>query len=465
MSIITSEFNYQRSSHRVNLPMLVEIDDKIYSAHDWSVGGLGIIDFERTVQPEDELTAYCVLPMKESSVRLKVEICFRGTRGKVSGFSFVDLSDRNRRVFRHYIELAIDGRLDKLEDMVSIVTAPAINSPITEALTLSDIESDSLAHKFKSRSRLAISTGIAFVLVLSLTLVYNTVYKIRATGLIAGNIYRVTANYSGIIQSTHVKTDAYIDVDTPLFTIKNPQQLVKLQTLRVQLREKQAHLAALQKAAKQSRRDTLVNSLNQRLLQAKTDYQQATLLHQQHIISFKDIKYLESQLTQAQIAYNREINHSQNQHLAMLGKINAATIEVKSLKEQESILLVGAATHTARSPKPGRVLHIEQPIGTYVNSKDVVLLLETNEQPSVLIQHRHDNALKLRLGMAAEVYVPIDDRKYSAKIATIGRAAVNSAATDNMEASLSETLVKLEFDDANLRFPANARVKVWIITI
>jgi len=465
MSIITSEFNYQRSSHRVNLPMLVEIGDKIYSVHDWSVGGLGISKFEHNLQTDETLSAHCVLPMKESSVRLQVEITYKGGHGDISGFSFVALSDRNKRVFRHYIELAIDGRLDKLEDIVSIVTAPSINSPINEALTLSDIEADSLAHKFKSRSRLAIFTGVIFVALLCLTLVYNTVYQIQATGLIAGNIYRVTANYGGIIRAVHIKPDSFISAGTPLFRIENPQKQVELQIIRIQLREKKAHRASLQKLAQHDTRNSLLSSLKEKLALLQQDYQQATVLHQQHIISFKDLKYLQSQLAQTQITFDRETTHKQNQRLATQGKINAVTIELKSLKEQESILLSSGASHTARSVHGGKILHIEQPVGSYVTPKDVVLLLEKNEQPSVLVQLRHDKALKIRLGMPADIYVPVDDRKYPARITTIGRTAIHSSASDNTEASLSETIIKLEFEDTNLRFPANARVKVWIRTL
>ncbi|MBV1888975.1 MAG: HlyD family efflux transporter periplasmic adaptor subunit, partial [Proteobacteria bacterium] len=359
---------------------------------------------------------------------------------------------------------AIDGRLDNLEDLVSIVTAPAINSPINEALTLSDIEIDSLSHKFRSRSRLAMGAGLIFVLLMAATLLYNTVYRVQATGLIAGNISRVTANTSGIIQAVYVEPDAYTKAGTRLFTVENPQQQLTLQSLRAKLRERKSQLSSLQKLATQDTSPALLNSLEAKLNRNKRDFEQAKALYKQHIVSFKDLKYLESQLNLSQIAYNREVKNSLTQNLAVRKQINELSIEIKSLTEQEAIVRSAGASQTVHSLHDGKVFQIEHAAGSYVGSKDVVMLLEKNEQPVVLIRLLHNDALKVRLGMPAKIYVPIDDREYDAKISAIGHTAINSASTDSMEASLDETLIKLEFDNQDLRFPANARVKVWIRT-
>ena len=76
-----------------------------------------------------------------------------------------------------------------------------------------------------------------------------------------------------------------------------------------------------------------------------------------------------------------------------------------------------------------------------------------------------DDALKLKLGMPATVYVPFEDRRYLATVSAVGLAAVNAASLPTMEGGLNETLIKLEFDDKRVRLPANARVNVWVRTL
>jgi hypothetical protein len=80
-----------------------------------------------------------------------------------------------------------------------------------------------------------------------------------------------------------------------------------------------------------------------------------------------------------------------------------------------------------------------------------------------LLRVPNDDAVKLRIGMPAQIYVPFEDRKYTARVAAVGLAATTaSAAVLNQEVDQSETLVKLDFQDAKVRLPANARVNVWI---
>jgi hypothetical protein len=48
-------------------------------------------------------------------------------------------------------------------------------------------------------------------------------------------------------------------------------------------------------------------------------------------------------------------------------------------------------------------------------------------------------------------------------VSAVGLAATTaSAAVLNQEVDQNETLVKLDFQDAKVRLPANARVNVWI---
>lgn len=464
MSIITSELNYKRSAHRIDLPMMVEIDGVIYKTNDWSMGGVGLLDFTREISPDTVLDARCILPMKDSTLSINVKLIYRDTHNKISGFSFQELGTKNRRVLRHYVELAVDGKLDNLEDLVSIVTAPSVSTPIEDALNLSDLESESLARQFKTRSYLAIAAGVLFLVVILATLFYNTVYRIQATGLVSGNLEKITANASGIISKMLVKEETFIPAGTPLFQVENPDLKKNLKIVRAKRTQREEQIKTLRKELTLQTNYALLRSLKAQLQQRQEEFSNARELFKKRIISFKDLKYLENQLQQARTSYEREQKVGDALKQEQRQRIDLLQLEINELVEQEKALLQSGASLTIRSPMDGKIFHIENQAGSFVHPKDPVILLERNVKPYVLIKLRNEDALKVRLGLPVEVYIPWNSQKYIGEITAIGYTSINSGSTATQEASLNETLLKIEFRQAALRLPANSRVKVWIKT-
>jgi multidrug resistance efflux pump len=116
------------------------------------------------------------------------------------------------------------------------------------------------------------------------------------------------------------------------------------------------------------------------------------------------------------------------------------------------------------APVRGKVFNVAKFPGEYVRNSDVVLLMERDATPVVLIRVLSDEALKLKSGMPATVHMPSNGQNYEATVSAIGYASVSADATTTMEASLNETLVRLDFVDPNIRAPLNSRVRVYIRT-
>jgi hypothetical protein len=152
MSATVSELNYLRKAHRVNLPMVIEIDGKNYKAAEWSVAGVGIEGFDLDLGMNQVVAARCVLPMPDSFITLKVELQLEVRRSDVAGFEFKNINQRQKRVLRHYIESAIEGKIDNVEDLISVVTTPGLATPIEDALNLTELEAESLFKRFKAKS-------------------------------------------------------------------------------------------------------------------------------------------------------------------------------------------------------------------------------------------------------------------------------------------------------------------------
>lgn len=460
--MITKEANSQRKSHRVDLPLYVEIDGKAYSAKDWSTTGVGLTGLEKALEPGAILPVKLIFPMVESALTLAARLIFKVKRGDTFGFEFHELSARNKRVLRHYIELAVEGKLENLEDMVAITTAPGIRSPIEDALNLTELESEGMLKEFKKKSYLAIVLGVLLLATVIGLLFYNTVYKIEATGFISGNIERVTANNDGRVLSIWVQPNTYVDANTALFAIDAPNLKTEIEALEQQLKQ----LAAVPQKTDQARETAeadLLSSLRKEYEQRKTEFANAEHLYQKQIISNKDLLLAENRYYQIRTDYLREVANGVNKTMTrqasdLYGKLKME-LEAKKILRAHQV-----SAQTVRSPHKGRIFRIDKTLGEYAIASDPVVLLESDVTPVVLVRLRNDDVLKLHIGMLADIYVPFEGKKYQALVSAVGHAAVNADITSSMESSLNETLVKLDFVDKQVRLPANTRVKVWIKT-
>ncbi|NOZ11743.1 MAG: hypothetical protein GXP09_11990 [Gammaproteobacteria bacterium] len=464
MSLLTSEFNYQRKSHRVDIPLLVEIQGKSYPTKDWSMTGVGVDNVETWLKPEQVIQAKLVLPMTDSVLALNVELQFKSKRGTVSGFEFRELSTKNRRVLRHYIELAIEGKLDNVEDLISVITAPSVSSPIEEALNLSDLESEGLFESFRTRSYVSIGVGIVFLFVVVLLLFYNTVYRIYATGLISGNIERITANSVGVVKTLFVKQNTYIEAGTKLFTVEDPGIDIEVANIIKSLQRNETQLRLLHEQ-EEAHGHALIETLRQKLGKKKIELSNAQQLFKRRIITIKDYSYVENQYQQAQLIYQRALVDMKLSGTELKRQIKELEQEISTLTLRKELLLQRKIQQTIAAPVRGKIFHIEHPVGSYVEASDIMVLLERDAPPNVLLKLRSDDALKIKIGMSASIYVPATDSEHEAIVAAVGYSSVNTQATITQEASLNETLVRLEFVEQNVRLPANTRVKVWIKTL
>src|SRR4051812_38816028 len=134
--MISREPNLPRKAMRVAIPLFVEIDGHNHAAVDWSTTGVGLSDLQRLPQEGELVQARLSFPMLESTLLIPVQLVFRGAHDGIAGFEFKDLSARNRRILRHYIELSLDGKLGDVDDIVAVAALPAAETRVNGPLML-----------------------------------------------------------------------------------------------------------------------------------------------------------------------------------------------------------------------------------------------------------------------------------------------------------------------------------------
>ncbi len=190
MGNITTESNQMRKSHRVDLPLTVQIDGVSYKTKDWSMNSIGILDLTEDLEAGQVIESQCMFPMIDSMIVLNIKLEFKRRFKNCYGFEFIGLSPQVHRVLRQYIELVMEGKLNGLEDVVSVLTMPMLDTPLEDALTLSDEEEGVMAKHFKSGSTVAIVGGVFFLFILLATLFYNTSYRVDGIGVAGETLQR-----------------------------------------------------------------------------------------------------------------------------------------------------------------------------------------------------------------------------------------------------------------------------------
>ena len=452
------EPNHPRKALRVAIPLFVEIGGASYPARDWSVQGVGLSGLEKAPEPGELLQARLSFPMLESTLLIPVQLVFRRVQGGVYGFEFHGLSARNRRILRHYIELSAEGKLGDVDDIVAVASLPVTESPIEAPLNLPAPQDALEPHR--TRPWGALLAGVAVLAGAATLAWYHLTYELEGTGFVSGSIARVTANHEGLVGRMLVQPGAQVEPDTPLFAVENPALRNEVEALEQHvavLGQQQAQLAG----ARQRAEAGLLQALRRDWGAREQELANARKLYESGAITQRDVLLVANQVSDLRQNYLRQVAEGagRTQSLENGDALNRLRLELAAKKV---LLARQEASRTVRSPVRGKVFHVERRAGEFVSAHDPVVLLEADVTPSVLLRVPNDDALKLRLGMPATIYVPFQDRRYTANVAAVGHAAATGAAGTAQEGDLDATLVKLDFADRGVRLPANARVNVWI---
>jgi HlyD family secretion protein len=460
--MISREANLPRKAMRVAIPLFVEIAGRTYPARDWSTTGVGLAELDPPPQQGEVLQGKLSFPMLESTLLIPVQLAYRSSHDGVHGFEFHDLSPRNRRILRHYIELSLDGKLGDVEDIVAVAALPAADTPLQAPLALGS-PTPLLQQRGSRVGRIAGSllAGLVVLGAAAGILYYNLTYQLEGTGFVSGSIARVTANHDGQMGRLLVAPGATVEPNTPLFSVENPSLRNEIDALEqhvAQLAVEEGRLASARRRAEAG----LLQSLRSDYAARQQELENARKLYASGAITQRDLLMVANQAQDLRVNYLRQVadGATRTQTLDNSDGLQRLRLELASKKV---LLAREEAERIVRAPVRGKVYHVDRQPGEFVSAQDPVVLLEADVTPSVLLRVPNDDAVKLKIGMPAQIYVPSEERKYTARVSAVGLAATTaSAAVLNQEVDQNETLVKLDFQDAKVRLPANARVNVWI---
>jgi len=456
MAIVES--NQMRRAHRVDIPLIIVINGIAYHSKDWSMTGAGVDNLDLDLEHDEIIEASIVLALQEAKVEMPVKLQFKVKRGSVSGFEFEQISEKNKRVLREFLELSIEGKLDQVDGLLSIYNEPIINTPIKESVILSDEEDSALKKAFAKRSRLYIQLGIIFLILLVATVYYNTSYVYRSIGTVSGNFVKISPSVNGKLSKIYVKDGEKVHPNDLLFELDDKMTLGQIEIIDSKLADLRGSSTNTQQAKERS--DQVLRLLRSNMNKSYSSYKSAKDLYNSRLISLNDLRKIEDIYSRTKVKYLQEKDKYERAGASVNSGSSIISLRTQlELRREELINTLNY--HRVFSRTNGTVYAIKSHVGNYVGSSDEVMVIETDEPPFVVCKLKQEESVKIERGMKVKVHAASKDETYSATIETIGNLSLNTESEITNEVSLKEVTVKIVFDDKNLRLPLNERVKVW----
>lgn len=494
-SSVTHAENSKRKSHRITIPIQAIINNKTYIVNDWSMNGLKIQfndDESENISVGDVLNIKIILPTIDASIVLDMEVTVRNLYLDVCGMEITKISEKNRKVIRHYATLAIDGNIDHVDNLSGNLFMSNVPSPIKEPIQMSDKEHKEVHKSFYKKFILNIGISLIFFSVVAIIFFYNFLLIRDTSGFIAGNSIIYYAPYDGVLKNIYVKKDEKINRNQILFEMQDRDYLEQINILK-QTQEKlsqelNSYIKILKGYEKYSQEKlTEMNSIRIKeidqikenyVIQEQT-YNRAKHLYNEQLLSYKDFLVIENRYMSYKDEYNSiinqkrtlnknvltlEQNYNKNQDhiISVKNSIVLLKKEIESNKLKISNLNRYVKDSVMLSKSKGIVYNISRNIGDSLNYADNIMIVETDTKPFVLLKFLSTKVSDINIGTPCIIKTIKDEKLYKAHITGIGYPAIDGINLGANELSQNDVPIKVEFDN-DVRFRLNEYVHVYII--
>ncbi len=495
ISSITHAENSKRKNHRITIPIQIILNQKIYIVTDWSMNGLKVeipSNQNSAFKIGDTIKAQFILPTGESSIILDAEVIIKNIKDSDYGMQISAINEKNRRVLRHYATLAIDGNIDHVDNLSSSLFMLNVASPIKEPISMSDKESTKIHKSFLKRFFLYLIFSLLFLVIATLTILYNYIIVKDTVGLTAGNSLIYFAPYDGKIKDVYINKGDKIAKNQALFEMQDKEyksQLKILEDTRVLLHHQKEkllqdlnqyeHLAKVELSSMKNSSRIEAQTIKNKYATEKETYTRAKYLYENQLLSFSDFSSIENRYLTYKDEYESTVNQTNpNNKKTLLLKQNYAKIQDQIISTKNSFLFLSKEIESNKfnisklkhysdnsliiSSEPGRVYNVNRKTNEMVKYADNVLIVETNAKPFILVKVLSQEIAKIQIGALCVIASDRTGKSYNAHITGIGYPAIDGVYVKGNELSQNEVPIKIEFDDESVRFNLNEYVNVYI---
>jgi multidrug resistance efflux pump len=440
------EQNSLRKSHRTTISLGAVIENRSYQVIDWSMTGLSVkLENDADFKVGNNYKSLLILNMKEANISFNVNLKLIHKSGDKLGFEYEDISLKNKKVLRRYIELYFDGKLDETDTLVSTYEEPDIISAIHNPIKLNEYEKSKLESSFLRKSIQAILYTLLLLGVLGALFYQKVLYKFDGIGVVEKNYELVYPKHSGVVEKIYVKERDKISTTSILADLNSDEVYYKVNLLE---NIKQSQQKEIKLLGKNDDLKTAVSLKKQLLDEYYKEYKNAKVQLSNHIITkpyFQNIKSKYLTTKERYTLLKKELND---------GNINSS-IKVENIKDTELKIQNrknSLEDYRVFSSVDGEIYEVLSKIGDKVDNKTALFTIWLDKTPLILAKIPLKSATDIRVGDKVTI-IANSDEELDGIIERIESQSEDKSDLENI-------IAYIKLDDSTKRLAPKSVVKV-----
>ncbi len=461
MPEVTRETPSQRLHYRLSVPIQVEVDGKLYTAADWSMGGFRLDGYDGPLKKDEIFNPKLLIDFR--GFHISFHQSSRAVRTPRDGdgmlaVQFEDITEENLELLKYFSEGLLGGEMASFQEAIRRVDMPV--TPVDMEL-IEEANAPPLRRNLKRLLILLLYllVGGGILIYICITLYANFMRIEVEAGVVVAPTEPLVAPVSGIFEKLIIPLDRSIKLGEPVIKLtdldgnngNNGNAMIALNTARFRLNtllaQRDAEYAARGIYGKvgDSRLTSAtdrVAAVSQDLSLAKNDLKRRTALEAQGVISKSEmeaeqqrVEKLESELAVAKndlrIAHVAlsSLNRSglffsgdrvEGRGYSLRGELEAAR---RSVAELEGLGGGGGGGDLLiiRAPFDGHVVRVLKTPGNTVDRGDNLAVIERDDSRYIEVFLTQAESTQVRLGSLCKVFIPSLNIEREARVIQIDR--------------------------------------------
>jgi multidrug resistance efflux pump len=377
---------------------------------------------------EDEFyDAILLLGMNDATISIKTKLkCIYKKRDRY-GFEFSELSQKNRKLLRRYLEFYMDGKYEDMDELIGVYAEPDLDAVLKEPVKLNDLEKSNLKKSFLRRSLSAILFSIFLLFFIGVTLYYNLRYTYEGIGIVEGNYKNIYTTNEGVLEKIYPKVGDIVKKDDVLAEINSDkilQQIKLLETIKETKLKKMKVDSIYQNSTVDFRSNGELLKLKKELVnESYKNYKNAKVQFNNHLITKVDLLYFKNKFLEAKESYAlyKEKSEKHKTLPAVAPKVYNIDEVVLKIKNKKRLL----EEYRVFSPIAGKVYEITAEVSDFITRDKPLMVLWTDNKPKIIATLDAKEAIDIKVGTSVEIIDSLEEYKFEGKVKHITNKVLN----------------------------------------
>ncbi|GAB3096109.1 hypothetical protein GCM10027217_10910 [Pseudomaricurvus hydrocarbonicus] len=464
----------------------MNMDDDLYfyKTRNWSIGGFCIDNLEGVdgFEAGNIIPVRVDIPFSDFDINFETEVKIVRIDKSLNSLSakFISLDNRKEELLKYFADALISGEIAGIGD-----TLKHIDTPVTLVSEKPDSKKNERQPEKKRKAILIASSYIAAGVLIGsyvLGIAYSSIFKIRVqSAAISAPDNLIRAPFSGTIDLTYVTVGDAVQLDEPLFYIRDDATIESIEMAKIVVRDAENELMENEQklsaeyqmleiyrsfgVAELKIAEAETKALKEKLALAKTRYERNLKLHQKDLASDDVVdrvaeEYIGLRASLSVAMANEEMArkaveqidsgwfYTDNKLEGKVGELKPAVTAAKERllleKERLSLMEKRRLRLEIQSPVDGRIVSVLSGTKQFVEKGQPLAVIEGNGKKLIEAFVSADNLKKIDLSRPATIFLQGSSTSLSATVDSIERGLIPESSLRNVNSVLPESAVAVK---------------------